>query len=388
MRPVTVPTTPPATPPAPTYDEDTQLEVVVDTTDDDMAVDIDKRQRTIELADLIDKWIAAGCPIRGGSPAFSNVSDAADFKAWTKQLKAGDMSWGDARRALIQSVGAYCSYCSAPIFSHLAIEHVLPKSTFPESAFSWPNFLLACSTCNSVKGNKPNQGTINPGHPQSTANAINYITNQGALNYLWPYYDWSQIMLPSPFPFRNRLMWGTFADRSGQFTGTAEISKEDEERLYGLWSTKQLDVDRWVYYVPGQYMRSKQYLAVELSPDPALPLATQTAVRNVIDLMSLNRVAKVKDSSSTVDRRLYDRTNAWFRAMYVRKELEHARLTDRQARDVFPAALEQAKLTIQATGYWGVWLQVLGGNKLSKTLRGQQLISGSMTGTANINWSV
>jgi hypothetical protein len=387
MRPVTVPATPPATPPAPTYDEDTQLAVVVDTTDDDMAVDITKRDRTIELAELINTWIAAGCPVRAGNPAFSNVTDASDFKTWSKQLKARDMAWGDARRALIQSVGAYCSYCSAPIFSHLAIEHVLPKNTFPQSAFAWPNFLLACSTCNSVKGNKPNQATI-PGAPKSTADTKNYITNQGALNYLWPHYDWTQIMLPAPFPFRNRLMWGTFSDRTGEFSGTEEITKKDEEQLYHLWATNQLSIDRWVYYVPGERMRSKRYFAVALSSDPAFSDTIQDAVRNIIDLMSLNRVAKVKDSSSTVDRRLFDRTNAWFRAMYVRKELEHARLTDKQARDVFPAALEQAKLTIQATGYWGVWLQVLGRNKITRTQQGQQLIRGCLTGTADIDWSV
>lgn len=60
--------------------------------------------------------------------------------------------YGEAKRFLIDRIGKYCSYCETRINANLAIEHVRPKSKMPELALSWDNFLLACSSCNSTKG--------------------------------------------------------------------------------------------------------------------------------------------------------------------------------------------------------------------------------------------
>nr|WP_282558329.1 HNH endonuclease [Providencia rettgeri] len=56
-------------------------------------------------------------------------------------------------------MGEYCSYCEARLSASLAVEHVRPKK--PQGAtqvdltrlLSWDNFLLACTNCNSTKGN-------------------------------------------------------------------------------------------------------------------------------------------------------------------------------------------------------------------------------------------
>jgi hypothetical protein len=61
----------------------------------------------------------------------------------------------NARRAMIDRIGQYCSYCELPIVANLAIEHVVPKTSFPLLATRWSNFLLACAACNSKKGSLP-----------------------------------------------------------------------------------------------------------------------------------------------------------------------------------------------------------------------------------------
>src|SRR6185436_17877421 len=59
----------------------------------------------------------------------------------------------DARPALLDRVGSYCSYCEIAHPS-LAIEHVQPKSKRPRLLTRWSNFLLSCPYCNSTKGRK------------------------------------------------------------------------------------------------------------------------------------------------------------------------------------------------------------------------------------------
>src|SRR4051812_38416656 len=60
----------------------------------------------------------------------------------------------DALRDLTAAIGDYCSYCERYIETHLAVEHVQPKSRKKALATTWANFLLACVNCNSCKGKK------------------------------------------------------------------------------------------------------------------------------------------------------------------------------------------------------------------------------------------
>lgn len=60
----------------------------------------------------------------------------------------------DARDALIERMGDYCSYCEVALHSQVDVEHVRPKSLNPHLELQWSNFLLACTNCNSIKGNR------------------------------------------------------------------------------------------------------------------------------------------------------------------------------------------------------------------------------------------
>jgi len=72
----------------------------------------------------------------------------------TKSKPIKFKEYGDARDYLIGRLGDYCSYCEVPLFTP-AIEHIQPKNLHPVLEKEWGNFLLACTYCNSNKGDKP-----------------------------------------------------------------------------------------------------------------------------------------------------------------------------------------------------------------------------------------
>ena len=63
----------------------------------------------------------------------------------------------DAGPDLQTRLGDYCCYCERQIETNLAVEHVQPKSVVSALILDWDNFLLACTNCNSIKGDTPIQ---------------------------------------------------------------------------------------------------------------------------------------------------------------------------------------------------------------------------------------
>lgn len=45
-----------------------------------------------------------------------------------------------------------CAYCEDSLADE--VEHIQPKSLFPEATFSWVNYLYSCGPCNGPKGNR------------------------------------------------------------------------------------------------------------------------------------------------------------------------------------------------------------------------------------------
>jgi len=66
--------------------------------------------------------------------------------------------YAKARRELINRMGEYCSYCEMHLDASLAVEHVQSKkpagTVIIRRELDWYNFLLACTNCNSIKGDK------------------------------------------------------------------------------------------------------------------------------------------------------------------------------------------------------------------------------------------
>lgn len=72
-------------------------------------------------------------PVYRGNPPFS-------FRQYSR-----------ARKPLVERLGTYCSYCERRINNQLALEHICSKKEFPDLRLEWSNFLLTCSSCNSIK---------------------------------------------------------------------------------------------------------------------------------------------------------------------------------------------------------------------------------------------
>lgn len=65
-------------------------------------------------------------------------------------------SYQDAKPALAENFGEYCSFCERPVplDYHLAVEHIVSKKKHPEYKTKWTNFLLSCGRCNGIKDEK------------------------------------------------------------------------------------------------------------------------------------------------------------------------------------------------------------------------------------------
>ncbi|EGQ9329011.1 TPA: HNH endonuclease [Vibrio vulnificus] len=70
-------------------------------------------------------------------------------------VKGKFKKYQDAKPDLVDRLGSYCSYCERKIATLLAVEHIDPKSLTPGLEKKWSNFLLACTNCNSCKGDGP-----------------------------------------------------------------------------------------------------------------------------------------------------------------------------------------------------------------------------------------
>lgn len=88
------------------------------------------------------------------------VGSGASTDSWRKYAHE------DIKRALKHETGDKCAYCESHI-AHVAyphVEHILPKSRRPELVCDWPNLTLACTVCNTKKGNYHDETTplVNP----------------------------------------------------------------------------------------------------------------------------------------------------------------------------------------------------------------------------------
>jgi hypothetical protein len=347
-----------------------------------------KRELGVMASDTITAWIAAGCKFDSKQKIeFPNAADAAKYEACKGGIKAKQRDWGDARRSLIDSVGQYCSYCESPILSHLHIEHRAPKRTFPARSLSWSNFLLACSTCNSAKGHSPSQANL-PGHPLSTAAAENYIDNVGAVRYIWPSFDWAPLPLHSPYPFSLSLNWIT--PRNQKLGKCAALTDPERQRMRDMFALGQLDIDGGLYYEPwGTALRFKKHFGLFVIANPACDKINRDAADNVINLVGLNRILRSSKSSDSVDRRMQSRMLAWFRAHEMRDLLSEAVIADGAApagKKRLPLVLEQLKITMRSTGFWLVWLSVLGGGPAIAGSPVQNILRDMFKGTAPNDW--
>jgi uncharacterized protein (TIGR02646 family) len=75
-------------------------------------------------------------------------------KAFAKYNTSRNSTFRQIRQVLIQmcSGACRCGYCEDSFADE--VEHIKPKTLYPESVFVWENYLYACGQCNGRKNNK------------------------------------------------------------------------------------------------------------------------------------------------------------------------------------------------------------------------------------------
>ncbi|MEU7782775.1 HNH endonuclease [Amycolatopsis sp. NPDC049159] len=89
----------------------------------------------------------------------------AEYKAATEK-KPTPWKHEEIRAALRSETDSRCAYCESEINSvtYDQIEHILPKSRFPDLVVDWNNLTLVCPRCNNLKRDyyDPGEGLVNP----------------------------------------------------------------------------------------------------------------------------------------------------------------------------------------------------------------------------------
>ena len=85
-----------------------------------------------------------------------NIRECKNLRKKVPEVFFNKYKQDDVRKALAEMYSKLCCYCESKVgivdFPH--IEHLKPKSIFPEHTFDWDNLHLACTQCNTAKGNK------------------------------------------------------------------------------------------------------------------------------------------------------------------------------------------------------------------------------------------
>jgi hypothetical protein len=238
--------------------------------------------------------------------------------------------YGDIRIDLISRIGEYCCYCEVPLGVNLAVEHILSKNN-AVNYVDWNNSLLACTNCNSHKGDKTrDEPDLN--------------------NYYWPSNAYT-----APFNTFNMLQYVY-----QPMTPSALIAA----------GVLQLPANR-----RNQPYVNNTYNMVWVFVNPAyVGQAQETSIKRTINLTGLNDC--VPDDEKMSDRRVANRTAAWNRAVIAANYLftffqpyntQYAAATPAQQANIITAAgndfaigllNKQIKALVMATGFWSVWITV------------------------------
>jgi hypothetical protein len=268
--------------------------------------------------------------------------------------KGKNTAYGNARLSLITNYGQYCSYCGMPVYdSSLAVEHILPKASFPDVMMCYPNFLLACPVCNSIKGEQPDYSQAvawwnyvkQPNPPKPTYQQIKdaglyaYILADNAAGdinkYAFKAFEPGLKQYGKPF--------NPVSLANATYLGNSWVNINDNKVAALVWDGTKL-VPMYVYteFASG-------------NPSPPEPYTQERANRSIA-LTGLNRTDE--DDPKMTDRRNTNRTVAFFEAVMAFSRLQQVFALGVPL-DVFNALANQVLNTARLSGFYEVWIYVL-----------------------------
>lgn len=264
-------------------------------------------------------------------------SDYDDLNAALPRVKEviGD-TYKQASVPLTTRLGAFCSFCESPVTGLLEVEHIAPKAEYPTYSVIWENFLLACSACNTAKSNIPSRSTVRAWLGNNAPTERQYYDEITKRHYIWPDKDKDAYS-----GFSVDLYYQS--QPSNQWKKLLEQDSVDFENIHLGTDINHRTVRAKIKIGQKYFTRNVE---VRLSPNNNNKYA-----KEMIELCKLNDLG---NTGSTYDRRVVNRTEAWFSVLIA---LNSLLLTNNQAQ--FNQQWKVVLITAKSVGFYSVWITIL-----------------------------
>lgn len=299
------------------------------------------------------KNIAAATACLGG---YQNVPLAHCLNLWLEQVKGVNPTqacapvrdtivsaiknqvndlYKQASVPLTEALGAFCSYCGTPLSGLLEVEHAVPKADYPTYSVTWDNLLLSCGPCNNAKSDDPKRATVRGWLNNPNPTEQQYYDSIRDDHYVWP--DLPGDAYDDLLPELQYLTAG------------------------GAWQWIAMDhATNYNNFVIGTNIATRTVRARIFSSDNAT--SEDLIVRVAIDptgdraeaMNALCGFNEVKNPGSTYDRRMMNRTLAWFTCLGAIKRIAQTSSPEGRA-----ALWEALKYQAVAVGFYSVWVAIL-----------------------------
>ena len=258
--------------------------------------------------------------------------------------------YGEARYDLLEDIGFYCAYCGMPILdnSNAHVEHVKPKSWYPQKMLLWDNFLISCRDCNDRKSNNP---TGQPGNKKSSFvwPDEDSVDTETITCSLVAYVRDNSFHEKNPATaFRTGVPLQELIQGINNQVVTIRIATVTQSP-----PSHRNEVNNEVLYT-----NTSQLFSVDRKIAVILHGSNQQAIDTIGRLLKLNQY---KIGSDATDRRVVERTMSYVQAVDA---LNNALLYDdfwkrHEVSDaVWDALTKQIEDAAKATGFWSVWYHI------------------------------
>lgn len=305
---------------------------------------------------------------------------AAAYNMFSTGANAGGLPYTDAAAELVSNLGPYCAYCEANLKTQIDVEHVLPKGVGLTvtglrqgfSAFSkeWLNFLPSCPRCNSTKNARPSKTDIT-----TQAAGVAFTKNDqvvlggggialgiggGGDTRLNEWEHWrimpSYYQLPTEAASYQNLGFVLWDVTNNIVDNTARAAQV-------TWTINSVDeINKYVVVnVPGTGLVNYRLLVDNTGGAATViptAVAAQAKVANMVTICGLNTF------TANTDRRVLERTEAYFMALETIRELTTALgvlpggTNAAFYNNVYDVWRSHVMKIIKEKGFLSVWLKV------------------------------
>jgi hypothetical protein len=218
----------------------------------------------------------------------------------------------------------------------IEVEHCVPKSEFPKFAVDWDNFLLSCGPCNKSKSNHPTWGELGVWRKSDPLDEQTSFQEIRQTYVLWPdtspdTYREQPPVLQYQYDENDNDAWQTLTDSDAVDLGNQIVSTD-----------VSLGLVRANLPLVGQ---SNVPVRIHIEP-------SKEEAKRLREHCKLNQ-SSAKNPS--YDRRVFNRTSAWFKILDHLRALDPANITP----GAFPPAWHILLLHAESLGFYSLWVRLL-----------------------------